>query len=92
MNELVEVFMENKEITYPIMAFVVTGLTQALKTSFPALKGHAELVAPVLGLMLGLIVGATQGDYLAHGLLGVIAGLAGSGIFDVATRKKETGL
>ena len=92
MNEIITALTENNEITYPVMAFVVTGLTQAIKISFPALKGHAELVAPVLGLMLGLIVGATQGDYLTHGLLGVVAGLAGSGIFDVAKRKKETEL
>ena len=92
MTEALEVLIESKEITYPIIAFIVVGLTQALKTSFPALQGHAELVAPVLGLMLGLIVGATQGDYLAHGILGVVAGLAGSGIFDVAKHKKETKL
>lgn len=87
MEEIINALTQNKEVTYPVMAFIVTGIVQALKTSFPQLKPHAQLIAPVVGLLLGLLVATTQGEYLTHGLLGVVAGLAGSGIFDITKKR-----
>lgn len=89
MDEIVNALVQSKEVTYPVMAFIVTGLVQALKKSFPVLKPHAELIAPLLGLLLGLLVGLHQNDFLTHGLLGVVAGLAGSGIFDITKKEKK---
>lgn len=89
MESIIDALVETKEVTYPVIAFVVAGLTQALKKSFPLVKQHAELVAPMIGLTLGLIVATVQGDFLTHGLLGVTAGLAGCGIFDLMKKEKR---
>lgn len=84
--------MEEILILATLIAPIVTGVVQALKTGFNIKKNLLTFVAVIVGMLLGFLsYPFSDVDTMSRVWSGVMAGLASVGLFELGSkRQRET--